>query len=149
MNKAGIEAGSLCGLLDSATGSAQEFSAPCSGSVWTEGRDKALIMPSAPIRIRPGEDGRLIVQFPYAPDHVAKIKTLVGRRWHAQERHWTIPQDKESLSTLLSLFPGEPVDVDPALGAACTHDNGKPSPAMLVPVHGWSAHSVEGPSLFP
>ena len=29
MNKAGIEAGSLCGLLDSATGSAQEFAAPC------------------------------------------------------------------------------------------------------------------------
>jgi hypothetical protein len=76
----------------------------------------------------------LIVQFPYAPDHVAKIKMLAGRRWHAQERHWTVPHDKESLSTRLSLFPGEPVDVDPARGAVCAHDNGKPSPAMLVPV---------------
>lgn len=28
------------------------------------GRDNYLIMPSAPVRIRPGEDGRLIVQLP-------------------------------------------------------------------------------------
>jgi hypothetical protein len=78
-------------------------------------RDTYLIMPSAPIRIRPGEDGRLIVQLPYSPDPVAKIKTVVGRRWHDQERHWTVPQDQETLGTLLSLFPGKPVDVDPAL----------------------------------
>lgn len=50
-----------------------------------------LIMPSTPIRIRPGEDGQLIVQLPYSPDDVAKIKTVVGRGWHARERHWTIP----------------------------------------------------------
>ena len=36
-------------------------------------------MLSEPIRIRPGEDGQLIVQLPYSPDHVAKIKTVPGR----------------------------------------------------------------------
>jgi hypothetical protein len=91
-------------------------------------------MPSAPIRIRPLEDGRLMVQLPYSPDHVAKIKTVAGRRWHDRERHWTVPQDQETLGTLLSLFPGKPVDVDPALEVVRTHGNGKSSPAMLVSV---------------
>lgn len=86
------------------------------------------------IRIKPGEEGRLIVQLPYSPDHVAKIKTLAGRRWHARERHWTIPQDTQTLGTLLSLFPGKPVDVDPAVGAVSTPDIGKPLPALFVPV---------------
>lgn len=31
------------------------------------------------------------MQLPYSPDHVAKIKTVAGRRWHARERHWTVP----------------------------------------------------------
>ena len=31
-----------------------------------------------PIRIKPGVEGRLIVQLPYSPDHVAKIKTVAG-----------------------------------------------------------------------
>lgn len=93
-----------------------------------------MIMPSAPIRIRQGEDGRLIVLLPYSPDHVARIKTVAGRRWHARERHWTVPQDTQTLGTLLSLFPGKPVDVDPAVGAVSTPDSGKPLPALLVPV---------------
>jgi integron integrase len=76
----------------------------------------------------------MIVPLPYSPDHVAKIKTVAGRRWHARERHWTVPQDKETLGTRLSLLPGKPVDVDPALGAVRTHGNGKSSPAMLVSV---------------
>lgn len=73
-------------------------------------------MPSAPIRIRPGADGQLIVQLPYSLDHVAKIKTVAGRRWHADERHWTVPQGDETLGTLLSLFPETALDCDPALG---------------------------------
>lgn len=91
-------------------------------------------MPSAPIRIRPGEDGQLIVQLPYAPDHVAKIKTVAGRRWHVKEQHWTVPQGGETLSILLNLFPGKLVEVDPALGAKQTDNTGKPSLSVLVSV---------------
>ncbi|MBX3306268.1 MAG: tyrosine-type recombinase/integrase [Nitrospira sp.] len=47
-------------------------------------------MLSAPIRIKQGEDGQLIVQLPYSPDHVAKIKTVAGRRWYDRDRHWTV-----------------------------------------------------------
>lgn len=87
------------------------------------------------IRVRPGEGGRLIVQIPYSPDQVAKIKTIAGRRWHAQERHWSVPQGKETFGQLLSLFHGKPVDVDPALGAVKALDTRKLSPARLGPVH--------------
>ena len=92
------------------------------------------MMPSDSIRIRPGEAGKLIVQFPYSPDHVTKIKTVAGRRWHAKEQHWTVPQGDGTLGKLLNLFPGKSVEVDPALGAVKARDNGKPSSALLVPV---------------
>lgn len=89
-------------------------------------------MPLDPIRIRPGEAGKLIVQLPYSPDHVAKIKTVAGRRWHAKEQHCTVPQGDGTLGKLLNLFPGKPVEVDPALGAVKARDNGKSSSSVLV-----------------
>jgi hypothetical protein len=91
-------------------------------------------MPSAPIRIKPGTDGLLIVELPYSPDHVAKIKTVAGRRWDAKERHWTIPQSDGTLGKLLNLFPGKLVDVDPALGVVNTRDEPRPSSTPLVSV---------------
>ena len=86
------------------------------------------------IQVRSGEGGRLIVRIPYSPDHVAKIKTVAGRRWHAQERHWTVPRGGGTLGKLQDLFPGQLIDCDPALGAVRTQDNGKPSSSVLAPV---------------
>ncbi len=87
--------------------------------------------PTTPIRIREGEDGHLIVQLPYAPDHVAKIKTVPGRRWHTKEQHWTVPQSDGTLGKLLNLFPGKTVEVDPALGMKQAVDQGRPASAGL------------------
>jgi integron integrase len=78
--------------------------------------------------MRPGEDGRLIVHVPYSPDHVAKIKTVVGRRWHQQEKHWTVPQTNGAVTHLLTLFDGEPVEVDPSLDAVPAPQQEKPFP---------------------
>lgn len=72
-------------------------------------------MPTGPIRIRPGEARRLIVQAPYSPERVAKIKTVAGRRWHQQAKHWTVPQTKDAVTHLLALFAGEPTEIDPVL----------------------------------
>ena len=72
---------------------------------------------SATIVIKPGHEGRLIVRFPYSPEHVAKIKTVVGRRWHQQEKHWTVPQANGDITHLLALFAGERTEVDPSLYA--------------------------------
>ncbi len=54
-------------------------------------------MPTGPIRMKPGEEGRLIVHVPYSPDHVAKIKTVVGRRWHLLEAGYDIRTVQELL----------------------------------------------------
>jgi integron integrase len=46
-----------------------------------------------PLRIEPGEPGRLIVRFRFSPECLAKIKTVPGRRWHPIERFWTVPAE--------------------------------------------------------
>lgn len=83
-------------------------------------------MPTDPIRMRPGEEGRLIVHVPYSPDHVAKIKTVVGRRWHQQEKHWTVPRTDGTIAQVLALFLGEPVEVDSALRSVRPLDHQEP-----------------------
>ena len=68
-----------------------------------------------PIQIKPAGTGRLIVRVPYSTEHLAKIKTIAGRRWHQQEKCWTVPQTNEAVTQLLALFAGEPTEVDPSL----------------------------------
>lgn len=68
-----------------------------------------------PIRIRSGDDGRLIVTFSYTPGRVEKIKMIPGKRWHPEEKHWTVPSTDGMVERLVSLFEGERVEVDPAL----------------------------------
>jgi len=70
------------------------------------------------IYIRPGEKGRLIIEFPYDPERVAKIRTIPGRRWHPEERVWSVPADEGMIERLLALFVGEEVEVDPAVRPA-------------------------------
>ncbi|MDD5630234.1 MAG: site-specific integrase [Elusimicrobia bacterium] len=76
------------------------------------------------IRIRPGEPGRLIVLFPYSPERVEKIKTVAGRRWHNDEKHWSVPRYDKAVEKLRQLFAGEEVIVAPGIG---------PSPAAAAP----------------
>ncbi|HID87208.1 MAG TPA: integrase, partial [Anaerolineae bacterium] len=46
---------------------------------------------------------------PYAPERVAKIKTIPGRRWHPEEKYWTVPRTDGMVERLLDLFAGEEV----------------------------------------
>ena len=57
------------------------------------------------------------MRVPYSHDRVAKIKTVDGRRWHQQEKHWTVPRTDRTIAQVLALFPGEPTEVDPSLDA--------------------------------
>lgn len=70
------------------------------------------------IKIERAPTGRLIVRVPYSPNRVAKIKTVVGRRWHQDQQCWTVPHTDETITHLLTLFAGEPVEIDPSLRAA-------------------------------
>lgn len=72
---------------------------------------------------------------PYSQERVAKIKTVAGRRWHHNENYWTVPRTDGVLASLLALFAGEPVEVEPSLGVVSILNNGKPSPAWHVPVY--------------
>jgi site-specific recombinase XerD len=67
------------------------------------------------IRIHPGDNGQLIVTFPYSPERVEKIKTIPGKWWHPEEKHWTVPFADGMVEQLVSLFEGERVEIDPAL----------------------------------
>lgn len=88
-----------------------------------------------PIRIRPGEPSRLVVLLPYSPERVAKIKTVAGRRWHIQEKHWTVPHDDKTLKRMLELFAADHVELAPALrpgsAAPAVRKSVRPAPAAL------------------
>ncbi len=51
---------------------------------------------SSELRITQGEAGRLIVRFPYSAERVAKIKAIPGKRWHPEEKYWTVPAEMAS-----------------------------------------------------
>lgn len=64
------------------------------------------------IRIERGSN-RITVKFPYNPDHITKIKTIEGYRWHPEERWWSVPYS--DLDRLISVFDGEKLDIDPVV----------------------------------
>ncbi len=76
-----------------------------------------------PIRIIPGRGGRIIVFLPYSTARVAKIKTIPGRRWHLDEKYWTVPGTQDMPRQLQTLFAGEEIRISPSLPS-----NGAPSP---------------------
>lgn len=85
------------------------------------------------IQIKPGEQGRLIVQVPYGPGRVAKIKTVGGRRWYPKEQYWTVPHTDGTIAHLLTLFAGERVAVDPSLRPVKVLNNQAPPPGQEIP----------------
>jgi hypothetical protein len=81
-----------------------------------------------PMQIKPRDAGRLIMRFPYFSERVSKIKTLAGRRWHQQEKYWTVPKINEAVTHLLTHFAEEPTEVDPSLDAVPAPQHEKPFP---------------------
>ncbi len=65
------------------------------------------------ITIRPGENGRLLVLFPYAPELVAKIKTVPGHRWHPADKRWSVPDAPGMAERMRALFGVVPVQAQP------------------------------------
>ncbi len=79
----------------------------------------------AQIQLFPKEDGRIIVSFPYTPERVKKIKTVPGRKWDFQKKHWSVPHTDTMIQNLLTLFKGNHVEIDPSLQPS---DTSKPNP---------------------
>ena len=80
-------------------------------------RRRTSMKPSIPILpglgIHPTDTGRLRVSFPYHPDNVKRIKAVPGRRWHPEEKCWSIPHTGEALTILQRLFDEKPVQSFP------------------------------------
>ena len=84
----------------------------------------AKTMGHGSIQITTAEAGRLKIVLPYHPNRVATIKRVKGCRWHPEGRYWTVPRTDEAVSHLLTLFAGEPVELDPSLRPASSRHGG-------------------------
>jgi len=54
--------------------------------------------------LKGGSNGRLMVVLPYSVEGVARMKTIPGRRWHPEEKRWSVPHADEMVERLLALF---------------------------------------------
>jgi integrase/recombinase XerD len=70
------------------------------------------------VQVIPGEPGQLIIRFPYSPERVAAVRAVPGRRWHPEEKYWTVPHSPETLERVRSLFYSDRVVVAVAVEAA-------------------------------
>ena len=62
------------------------------------------------------KDGeRIAISFPYNPDHITKIKTIEGYRWHPEKKCWSVPYSEGVVKRIVSLFDGEKVEADLSL----------------------------------
>ena len=96
----------------------------------------AKTMGHGSIQIATAEAGRLKIVLPYHPSRVATIKRVKGCQWHPEGRYWTVPRTDEAVSHLLTLFAGEPVEVNSSLRPANVSCTRQPShePAGDQPV---------------
>lgn len=60
-----------------------------------------------PVEIRPAEAGRLAVRAPYDSVRIARLKMIPERRWHPDERCWTVPHAPEAITRLLEIYSGQ------------------------------------------
>lgn len=97
-------------------------------------RERVLTAPAGTIRIGPGPVGRLTVFLPYSPTWVAKIKTVADRRWHPEKKYWTVPHTEAAIAHLLTIFAGEPIEVEPSLRSieAPNKRESRPEPEILA-----------------
>ncbi|OGP75364.1 MAG: hypothetical protein A2V86_00970 [Deltaproteobacteria bacterium RBG_16_49_23] len=80
------------------------------------------------IHISNDPSGRIIVSFPYDPILISKIKTIDGRRWHPDQKHWSFPNRNGILEKILKVFGDEGIYLDPALKTTASKARNAPSP---------------------
>ena len=85
------------------------------GRLRREAKGKRKEAMGSRVKVRPGDNGRLIVTFSYSPERVKKIKTIPGKWWHPEEKYWTVPSTAGMVERLVSLFERERVEIDTAL----------------------------------
>ena len=72
--------------------------------------------------------GRIVVSFPYDPFLIEKVKTIDGRRWHPEQKHWSFPDTDGVLEKILKVFGDEDIHLDPTLKTTASKARKAPSP---------------------
>jgi site-specific recombinase XerD len=72
--------------------------------------------------------GTLKITFPYRPALAAKVRTLKGRKWHPEEKYWSVPYSEGIVEKILKVFEGIEVHLDPALKTDTSKVKDIPSP---------------------
>lgn len=53
---------------------------------------------------------RLVVSLPYSEERIEKIRKIRGRKWHKEQKYWTIPNESRALQDFKKLFADEKID---------------------------------------
>ena len=57
-------------------------------------------------------ESELAVSFDYSQERIAKVKSIKGHKWNANDKIWTIPFTEENLVMLKELFKNEQKNID-------------------------------------
>lgn len=58
---------------------------------------------------------QLAVTFPYNEQYISELKKIPRHRWHAKEKQWSFPLDRESAKKIMKIFENEEVEIAPEL----------------------------------
>jgi len=64
------------------------------------------------VKIKSGENDRVIIRIPYNQEFIKKVKTISGRKWNPQGKYWKVPYSEDLITKLQSLL-GENLIIDP------------------------------------
>jgi integrase/recombinase XerD len=78
------------------------------------------------IHVKPGENGRLTVQFNYSKARGAAIKAVPGKIWHQDQKAWSIPATADAIEQLRSSFTRDRIVVSKEV------DNPKPKLSTAI-----------------
>ncbi|MDL1971112.1 MAG: helix-turn-helix domain-containing protein [Candidatus Desulfofervidaceae bacterium] len=56
------------------------------------------------VKIKPGENNKVVIQVPYDQEFIRKVKTISGRRWNPQGKYWEVPCSEDLIAKLQSFF---------------------------------------------
>ncbi|EJO5348393.1 hypothetical protein NRP93_002517 [Clostridium botulinum] len=61
------------------------------------------------------DEDRLYVTFNYTYNRVEKIKKIEGHKWNPIKKHWSIPNNRETIDKIVLTFYDEEVMLDASL----------------------------------
>ena len=69
----------------------------------------------ANIRLASLNASEIQVLFPYNPSLVNLIHSIPGRKWHPEEKFWSVPKTPDTINRILSTFSGHEITLSPDL----------------------------------